>query len=91
MRPTARSWRRLSFVNGGSITLTVANVGSTSLAAGDTFQLFSQPFPGAFVVANLPVLPAPRLYWTNKIALNGSIAVAATVNTSPTNITVSVS
>ncbi len=89
--PNCSQLAAASFVNGGSITLTVANVGSTNLAAGDTFQLFSQPFPGAFVVTNLPVLPAPQLYWTNKIALNGSIAVASTVNTSPTNITVSVS
>ena len=79
-------------VNSGA-TLTVANIGSTNLAAGDTFTLFSTPISGAFGVVTLPVLPTTNLYWTNRLALNGSIAVAAAVVVNPnsTNITASVS
>ena len=80
-----------TFVNGGSIILTVTNVGSTNLAAGDKFQLFNQAFTGGFVVTNLPTLPLPQMYWTNNIAVDGSIAVVSTVNPNPTNITTSVS
>jgi hypothetical protein len=39
-------------------------------------------------------LPAGNLYWTNRLAVNGSIAVAATgsvINPNSTNITTSVS
>ena len=80
-----------TFVNGGSIVLTVTNVGSTNLAAGDKFQLFNQAFTGGFVVTNLPTLPAPQFYWTNNIAVDGSIAVASTVtvNTNITSVTMS--
>ena len=79
-------------VNSGA-TLIVNNLGSTDFAAGDTFPLFSAPVSGSFTVATLPPLPGPDLYWTNKLAVNGTIAVAsaATVNTTPTNITASVS
>jgi autotransporter-associated beta strand protein len=79
-------------VNSGA-TLTVANIGSTNLAAGDTFTLFSTPISGAFGTVTLPALPAANMFWTNKLAVNGTIAVAATVtvNPNPTNITFSVS
>jgi autotransporter-associated beta strand protein len=75
-------------VNAGA-TLTVANIGSTNLVAGDTFTLFSTPISGTFSTVTLPVLPATNLFWTNKLAVNGTIAVAAvvTVNTNPTNLT----
>ncbi|HEV2691609.1 MAG TPA: autotransporter-associated beta strand repeat-containing protein [Verrucomicrobiae bacterium] len=79
-------------INPGA-TLTLLNTGSTNFAAGDTFALFSTPVNGSFSVTNLPVLPNPNLYWTNNLALNGTIAVATmqTVNTNPTNITTVVS
>lgn len=89
--PNCSQLSALSFVNGGSIVLNVANVGPTNLAAGDTFQLFNQAFPGSFLVTNLPALPSNQLYWTNRISLNGSIAVASAVNLTPTNLTTSVS
>jgi fibronectin-binding autotransporter adhesin len=90
--PNASELAAQSFVNGGSIALTVNNVGATNFAAGDTFQLFNKAFPGTFTATNLPVLAAP-LYWTNNISVNGSIAVGTTVtvNPNPTNITFSVS
>lgn len=71
-----------------SAPLTVTNLGP-ALQGGDTFQLFNTAVTG-FTATNLPVLTG-NLYWTNKLALNGSIAVVNPVATNPTNITVSVS
>lgn len=79
-------------VNTGAV-LTVTNVGSTNLAAGDSFALFSGSVSGGFTSLTLPPLPSPTLIWTNKIALDGTIAVLSTqtVNPNQTNITFSVS
>lgn len=76
-------------VNAGA-TLTVSNLGATNFAAGDTFTLFSTPISGAFSTVNLPALPSTNLAWTNKLAVNGTIAVVSTstVNPNPTSITV---
>lgn len=63
--------------------LTVTNIGP-ALQGGDTFQLFNTAVTG-FTVTNLPVLPN-YMYWTNKLAVNGSIAVISTVNPNPTNL-----
>ena len=79
-----------AFVNGGSLNLTVANVGSTNLVAGDTFHLFNQGLPGSFTLT-LPPLPSTQLYWTNTLATDGTIAVKSLVATNPTNLTASVS
>ena len=51
--------------------LTVLNQGP-SLAVGDSFKLFSQPVTG-FSTLNFP----PGYFWTNKLAVNGSIQVSA--------------
>jgi len=75
-------------VNPGA-TLTVADIG-TNLVAGDTFRLFSTPISGSFSTVTLPALSGQGLYWTNNLAVNGSIAVAASVNTNPTNIVATV-
>lgn len=72
-------------VNSGA-TLTVANIGSTNFVAGDTFTLFSTPITGAFSTVTLPALPGSNLYWTNKLAVNGAIAVVSTVNPTPAPI-----
>jgi autotransporter-associated beta strand protein len=79
-------------VNAGA-TLAVNNIGSTNLVVGDTFTLFSTPVSGSFSITSLPPLPSSSLYWTNKLSVNGTIAVASavTVNTTPTNITATVS
>jgi autotransporter-associated beta strand protein len=58
-------------------TLTVNNIGSTNLAAGDTFTLFSTPVSGAFATLNLPPLPDAGVTWSNQLAINGTIAVVA--------------
>ena len=91
--PTSDRFGAASITVNSGASLTVANIGSTNLAAGDTFTLFSTPLSGTFSTVTLPVLPSPNLYWTNHLALNGTIAVAAavTVNTTPTNIIATVS
>ena len=68
---------------GGSLTVT--NLGS-ALAAGDSFKLFSIASVNSF---NSTVLPAlgTGLAWTNKLSIDGTIAVIQTINPSPTNIT----
>jgi autotransporter-associated beta strand protein len=84
--PTHSEIAATSFTIGGP--LTVNNAGS-ALQSGDTFQLFNHAVTG-FTATNLPAL-GTGLYWTNNLALNGSIAVASSVNTNPTNITFTVS
>lgn len=62
-------------------SLVVTNLGSTALAVGDTFQLFSAGgYGGSFSAVTLPALAAPLAWNTANLAINGSIAV-----TGPTN------
>ena len=73
-----------SVVLGG--TLNVTNLGGTALAAGDAFKLFSATaYSGSFAVTNLPAL-GNYLYWTNNLAVNGTLAVASSVSLVSTNI-----
>lgn len=75
----------MSTLNYGG-TLQVTNLGVTALAAGDTFPIFSAAnFTGAFSNLVLPPLGA-NLYWTNALALNGSLSVASSVSLLPTNL-----
>lgn len=77
-------------INAGA-TLTVNNLGSTNLGSGDTFTLFSTPITGGFTTINLPQLPNANLAWTNRLAVNGTIAVISTgVNPDPTSIVATV-
>ncbi len=64
-------------------TLTVNNLGSTNLVAGDTFTLFSTPVSGTFDTVNLPPLPDGSVTWTNRLAINGTIAVVSTSAVNP--------
>lgn len=65
--------------------LVVTNLAGT-FAAGQSFKLFQAAnYLGGFSSLSLPVLPA-NLSWTNRLALDGTIAVVANVNTSPTNL-----
>jgi fibronectin-binding autotransporter adhesin len=70
---------------GGTLTLT--NLAGT-LAATDTFKLFSAAsYNGAFS-ALVPATPGPGLGWnTNTLATDGILRLVQTVNTTPTNIT----
>lgn len=74
----------LASVNyGGRLVLT--NLSGT-LAAGDSFQLFSGgSYGGSFNSIVWPPLTG-SLFWTNKLALDGTIAVVSPVNTTPTNL-----
>jgi autotransporter-associated beta strand protein len=71
-----------SFVFTGTITVT--NLGPDALAAGDSFKLFTLTNYAALagVVPSLPTLPAP-LFWTNNLAVDGTIAVSSAVSTTP--------
>jgi autotransporter-associated beta strand protein len=75
-------------INPGS-TLTVTNLGATNLVAGDTFTLFSTPVSGAFGTVTLPALPDNTVAWTNRLAIDGTIAVvaASTINTNSPYLT----
>ena len=69
-------------------TLTVNNTGGTP-AIGQNYQLFSAAsFAGNFAATNLPALSTGIWQWN---PANGTLAVVASVNTSPTNITATVS
>jgi autotransporter-associated beta strand protein len=73
-------------INGGG-TLTVTNAGP-ALQASDAFPLFNVAASG-FSTVTLPGL-TPGLGWTNKLAANGTIQVAVTAASNPTNIMVQV-
>ena len=78
-------------VNSGATLYGVANIGSTNLAAGDGYlsRFSAPPLAARSARLTLPTLsPLPTLYWTNNLAVNGSIAVASTVTVNPnsTNI-----
>ncbi len=69
--------------------LIVTNLSGT-LAAGNRFKLFSAAsYNGEFTSITLPALTG-NLYWTNTLAVDGSIAVVSPVNPTPTNLTVAV-
>ena len=71
-------------------TLNVNSLGGTYVA-GDKFTLFSAGnHVGGFFTVNLPALSG-GLAWSNSLAIDGSIQVVATVNTSPTSIATSIS
>ncbi len=68
---------------GGRLVLT--NLGG-ALAAGDSFKLFDAGnYNGTFSSIAWPLLDG-SLRWTNKLAVDGTIAVVSAVNTTPTNI-----
>lgn len=70
---------------GGKLIIT--NLGG-SLAAGDSFKLFSAGnYSHSFASVEWPPLTG-NLMWTNRLAVDGTIAVVSPVNTTPTNIVV---
>jgi autotransporter-associated beta strand protein len=75
-----------TLTNSGFGTLNVNNTGP-ALAAGNTFKLFSRAVPGG---GNLTIAGGglgAGLTWTNKLAVDGTIAVLGSVALNPTNIT----
>jgi autotransporter-associated beta strand protein len=73
-------------INAGG-TLTVTNLGP-ALQAGDIFHLFTVPVAG-FKTVNLPTLAANE-FWTNTLAIDGTIGVLAQVSRTPPTITTQV-
>ena len=73
--PTSDKLAASNIIVSPGATLVVANIGSTNFVAGDTFILFSAPVGGSFSQLNLPTLPNASMTWTNKLAVDGTIAV----------------
>ena len=73
-----------TLTNAGTGTVSVTNLGANALAAGDKFTLFNKPMAngGALTVVGAGV------FWTNKLAVDGSISVLSTtiVSTSPVTL-----
>jgi hypothetical protein len=87
VRATAATATTITY--GGTLSLT--NLAG-SLTASDTFKLFSATnYAGAFSAVT-PAVPSPGLGWnTNTLSTDGILRLVATVNTTPTNITATVS
>ncbi len=69
-------------------TLTVTNLGP-ALVIGDSFQLFSQPVTNGDLVT-ISSRPAPGLMYSNYLAVDGSVKVAASTALWSTNLNFSV-
>ena len=70
----------------GPGSLILSNLGP-ALVAGDTFQLFNgAALPGGSALTIGPA-PGAGLSWTNRLAVDGTIAVVSPIPTAPTNIT----
>jgi len=76
--PSSDRFAASSLILHSGAILTVTNIGSTHPAVGDAFTLFNKPVSGSFTTLNLPALPSPSMIWTNKLAVDGTIAVVAT-------------
>jgi autotransporter-associated beta strand protein len=72
--------------NTGTGIVTVTNLGPP-LVQGDTFTIFNKPVVNG---VGLTVTGA-NVIWTNKLAVDGTIAVASVIATNPTNITFTIS
>lgn len=72
--------------NAGSGSVTVANLGA-ALQAGDTFTLFNK----ALANGSALTVSGASAVWTNKLAVDGTIAVVTPIATTATNITASLS
>jgi fibronectin-binding autotransporter adhesin len=66
-----------TLTNAGTGTVTVQNPGGIGLAAGDRFQIFNKPVLNGQA---LHVVSSGNEVWTNKLALDGSIAVLSATN-----------
>lgn len=68
-------------------TLMVTNIGSSALAAGDSFALFKVgTFSGNFNSLSLPVLATNLMWDTSKLATDGSITAYALAQPSISNV-----
>ena len=78
-----------TLTNAGVGTVTVTNLGAAALAAGDRFVLFNKAVLNGQALTIAPA-PGASLAWTNKLAVDGSIAVvsAAAQPVPATNLTI---
>jgi hypothetical protein len=77
-----------ALTNAGVGTVTVTNIGGVALVQGDTFFLFNKAMSNG---AALNIIGG-QVAWTNKLAIDGTIAVLGPlVNINPTNIVSSTS
>lgn len=74
-----------TLTSSGAGVVTVANLGP-ALTAGQSFKLFNKALLNGATLAIQPP-PGPGLAWTNRLAVDGSIAVYSPVATNPTNLT----
>jgi autotransporter-associated beta strand protein len=75
-----------TLTNTGTGTLTFINLGS-ALAPGNTFTLFNK----AVANGDALTITGAGVIWTNKLAVDGTIAVLSTIPTTPTNISYALS
>lgn len=66
--------------NNGAGTVTVTNIGTGALAIGDRFQIFNQTVTGGSALS----VTGAGVTWSNRLALDGSIAVLSTSVAGPT-------
>ena len=82
-----------SVTYGGALIVSNITSDTTLLALGDTVTLFTaSAYAGSFSTFTLPPLPSGLAWDKSQLTVNGSLQVVAgpTVNTTPTNITASV-
>jgi autotransporter-associated beta strand protein len=75
-----------TITNGGTGTVTVTNIGATTLAAGDRFRIFSGPVSNGAALA----VTGGAVGWVNDLATDGSIQVGGVIADYTTNISYSV-
>jgi len=75
-----------TLANAGTGTVTITNLGA-ALQPGDTFALFNKPVENGSAMT----ITGGQVVWNNNLAADGTISVASTIATTPTNITYSVS
>lgn len=75
-----------TLTNTGAGLVTITNLGP-ALAPGDSFTLFDKAVTGG----NTMTITGGAAIWTNKLAVDGTIAVVSVVAATPTNLNYSVS
>jgi autotransporter-associated beta strand protein len=74
-----------TLANTGTGILTVTNLGGVAFAQGDTFPIFNKAMTGggSLTITNF----GGTFYWTNNLAVDGTITVGSTIPTIPTTPT----
>lgn len=72
-----------TLTNSGSGVVTMVNLGTNALLAGDRFYVFNQPLLNGDV---LSVASDGGVVWSNRLAVDGSLEVLRVVNLDPTQL-----